>query len=149
MSETANDKAVTALSAGTSSDSIPAKRPRGKAFAPGYDARRNTAGRPKTRDTVLSLTLHELHKRQKGQPTRATQAAVAHADRMMLRNQAGNQAWDKVVNYESGLPKQVYVVEQADSPLAELLRDLAVLNAATPAYDVESTAIEVGGDYQR
>jgi hypothetical protein len=130
MSETANDAAVTTGAFGTSADSIAATKPRGRGFKPGHDPRRNMAGRPRKVDTVLDLTLRELHKRRKGEPTKGQQAAVAQVERMLRRDQVGNRAFEAIVPYESGLPKQTFVMERGVDPLAELYAKIAANGGA-------------------
>ena len=122
--ETASDTAALPANIGTLSDSIAAKRGGGRPFAPGHDVRRNTAGRPRKADTVLDLTLRELHKKRKGEPTKGQQAAVAQVERMLRRDQVGNRAFEAIVPYESGLPKQTFVMERGADPLADLFADI-------------------------
>lgn len=101
-------------------------------FAPGYDPRRNLAGRPRKGES-----LPELLKRSIERPKTKAAVVSATVERLLRTDAVGNRAFADVRDTVYGIPKQTLVLEQADSPLAALLTDLAQLGKP---YDVDSTA---------
>lgn len=132
QADTANVLPLTAASVPSSPDTATAKpKPRGtgKRFAPGYDPRRNLAGRPRKGETLLEVTAQVLDKRRRGRPTLRQEAAIAWAETMAKDDAVSQRARADWVAYESGLPKQAYVVETQVPGWLALTRELAALGA--------------------
>ncbi len=105
-----------------------------KGFQPGYDPRRNTAGRIKKKPTVLDETVKLAHKAKERR-----RIARAWVNTMAEEGTApGNRARADFSDRVYGLPKQTLVLEQVDSPLLGfLMRHTAQL----PYVDGESRDI--------
>ncbi len=84
----------------------------GRKWKPGQSG--NPNGRPRKGESVMDQT-------KRLAATKSKQLAEAHVKRMMRTDSVGNRAWSDFNAYDVGLPKQTYVIEQADSPLLAFL----------------------------
>ena len=70
-------------------------------------------------------------------------AAVAWAETMSQKDAAGNRARADWNAYESGLPKQTFVMEEVGSPLAAFMQRMADRRAAqADVIEGESRIVE-------
>ncbi len=89
-------------------------------FAPGYDPRRNYAGRPKKGESVP-----EQLKRTLERPKVARMVVNAVVERLARTDAVGNRAFSDVRDTIYGVPKQTLVLQQGTDPLTALFTELA------------------------
>jgi len=98
----------------------------------------NPAGRPRKGQTLAERLAREDAKV-------ARRAVKARNKRLELTNMVGETAWKTYLAYNLGLPAQKFTIEQTNSPMAELMRELAGLNAlpstVNPLY-IEGTGAD-------
>lgn len=86
-----------------------------RGFQKGHDPRRNAHGRPKKGASLPEKLKHRVEKD-------ADKVIEAVMKRLTRDDAVGNRAFSDVRDTVYGLPKQTLVLEQGESPLAELLR---------------------------
>jgi hypothetical protein len=99
-------------------------------FKRGNDPRRNTAGRPRKRDSLLEVTRKKVE-------SAASKVADAKLKRLLRDDSVGNRAWAEYRDTYYGMPKQTLVLEQGESPMLALLERF---NAIDQARTVEGEA---------
>ena len=115
LSESGNDSSSTDSATGK-----PIHKPRPTTFAPGYDPRRNYAGRPKKGESVP-----EQLKRTLERPKVARMVVNAVVERLARTDAVGNRAFADVRDTVYGLPKQTLILEQSSDPLLLLLERMS------------------------
>lgn len=117
--EAVSDLPLTAAPDNSTPDSF-----RVRGFQPGYDPRRNTAGRIKKKPTIMDELAKQAH--QAKHRRKVAKAWIDTAEEP--HTAAGQRAREALTDRLYGLPKQTLVLEQGESEYSALLRDLAELS---------------------
>lgn len=129
--QTASALPPPAATDGTSIDSSPAKRKRGKGkpFLPGADPRRNLAGRPPAGETFAEkyIAATQAH---------ADEMIAAHVRRSKTNTAVGARDFELAAAYHMGRPLQKFAGVVVETPLAGLLQDLAALRQPQTDDDI-------------
>ncbi len=125
MEATANDLDLADTSGNVSSSTASTTgkqthKPRTTTFQPGYDPRRNYAGRPKKGESVP-----EQLKRTLERPKVARAVVNAVVNRLIRDDAVGNRAFSDVRDTIYGVPKQTLVLQQGTDPLTALFTEIA------------------------